>query len=105
MLGVLRDLKGLECWDCDGTCTVGDEDCGTCEGTGLIPGFRALDLEDGDHGDLEDTVRLVWQSRERPLTPGEWLALPALYASAYRYLSQYFRPFDERLQCLAQESK
>ena len=112
MTDVLFDGKGLPCLNCrdkDGNSTgvIGEgedaHDCPECGGDARIyEGDRSVGLAKDDVlylDDLlqyQDTVRLISASRDRPLTPTEWLSQPAKYTAAYRVLVPHLSSFDGR---------
>ncbi len=99
--GALADGKGVVCLECGGKCTIktedGEKNCTACDLGRVRPDAigwieRIPNLED-----LQDTLRMIFQSRERPLLPHEWLALPAQYVVAYRLLIPYIAgEFEDR---------
>ena len=99
MMGVIED--GATCFVCAGkgfTEAEGkDKNCTECD-EGIIrppaPGWveRIENVED-----LQDTIQMIYQSREKPLGPNEWLSTPAPYIAAYRLLAPYlFGEFEDR---------
>jgi hypothetical protein len=94
--GVVGDDQGLECVTCNGTCTVGEKNCGECEGTGRIfpdeEDFKNIESEDC----YIEIIRMIYAMRERPCTPNEWLSQPAGFVAASGFLSPYIEEFEER---------
>jgi len=106
MMGVLQDNTGVECLDCGGKCSFKlegkDQNCKTCNAQGRVyPIGEDWPAKIANLDDLQDTIQMIYQSRERPLLPDEWLDLPASYVTVYRFISPYlFGEFETRKQAM-----
>jgi len=102
MTGVLNDGHGIPCPECLGTCSVEGKNCRDCDGNGSIqPGEEEIREAESNQGAV-DTAMFVYASSERPMFPTEWLSQPAIYITAYGFLTRYlFGEFEERKKSLA----
>lgn len=109
-MGILSDRRGIECPSCLGRGSIGEgedaRNCLECHGEGRLSAEavdEALEAirERPDFETLDSSIVLMYGIRERPPSPLEWMALPAAWVGAWRFLSPYlFGEFDERRKAL-----